>query len=1713
MTPHARDLVSRVSAVRRYLYRRSIWAAGSWLVAGAVLGWVFAWIWSGDSGWRPGSMAPLVIDGLILVWLGMGVWLFRRGVTRWLDDEPLAHSIEGALSLSRGELRGPLELSSSVPEGVSVSLAEHASRRAVARMGSRPDPELAGAMGQRVQQWNRRGWGALVAGVAMVLILTALAPQRSVTASAGLAAPLRVLSGPSLPALGVEPGDAEVLRGSDVRVHVEAPGRRTVELRWQQVGEVPRTRTVDVVDGSASWVIENVAATVDYSVRGDDGASSGSFRLTAVDPLFVSDLEIEVTFPPHTGLPSETFRGAAPALRLPAGSRFDFDGRANRPLASATLLNRAGDGVVDLPVDGGAFAGSWNPSASGVYTWRFSDVQGGRPEVVPEPLELELVPDAAPLVEIVEPGVDTVLAADLRQPVGIEMADDYGVSALEIVAWRATALGEEREPVVQRFDLGGARLASARPVLSFQSWGMLPGDEVRYLARVVDNSPARQVSETRTFVLRMPSADELRREMDQALEDAADRLSEMAETAGAQAEQNREDARRRELTRSDRAGQQGGQPSPGEQGFQEREAMQQALEEQEQMLQAVDSLGRELDAMEQRMAETGQADPEMRAQMRELQSLLDELGGDDLSRQTERLSEALQREDTSEAGRTLEELAQEQEEFRDRLEESLERFRRAAAEQDFRATRTEAEELARLEQALADAMREDEGSELRAEQQEALAERAEGLEASLDRLEERLRELGEERAADGVRSAGQQAQQASEGMREAQRQADQGQRETAASQAEDASQQLDQAARDLQQAQQDMAQQRLQQTVEGLQRAADDALALARRQGELRQQMREASSEQLAGMRADEASLMEGVENLAENLQLSTEGQMPGAREISAQMGRAMESLQRTATAMDRPRSLGGSPYAEAERAVGDLNRLALMTMAAADQLGQAAQGQAQQGQQMQQQLEELAQQQGDLVNQAGQIAPMQLGQQAMSQQMQQMSQGQQSISDQLGEMSNEPASEGALGDLQQMAAEAAELAEQLAEGRLDPETVQRQERLFHRLLDAGRSLEREEFSEERESDEATEFERGSVLSLDESDMGVLQFRMPDAEELQRLSPGVRRLILDYFQRLNRGNGGEGGGSMSAHPSHPPLLTLMALVLLGALPSMAGAQAPGSGTNRLLRQAAGLEASGDLDGAERVLREVLAQDPRSTGALFSIERVLTRKGEPGAVLPLVADFLAVDPGRGQVRLLELRVLAEMDSLDAVRQRADEWRETHPTEATYRDLVELYGTVFGEGDALGLVGEGRSSLGDPGLLAFQAGDLHERLGNRDAALTEWEAGVGDDGSGVAPVARRLRDLSDGREEAMGTVVRGLADSPVFARRRAAAALTVELRMEAEALELTRAVADELGGRARSTFLAEIADRARELSVDAVATWAYDELGADAETPAERRAFDQRLVEVSLSAGDTAAAVEAERRIARSYPEGSSDRRQATLRALRLGMHDMDAETLRGAFDAFLEEFPGALELDETAAAVARGLQREGDPEGAMAVLERSEGPLSAAERAYLLLDMGRLQEAREILSVAVDGMAPSEATGTIRLLTLLGRLSPGSAELLAGAAAAARRGDVAGAVARLESGEGVADDGERATLLAHAARLSEDAGDAAGAARIRTVLLERHPQDTSIPEAALALARYHATREGGRDRAIDILEELIASRPNAAVVPSARAELSRLRGAP
>ena len=233
-----------------------------------------------------------------------------------------------------------------------------------------------------------------------------------------------------------------------------------------------------------------------------------------------------------------------------------------------------------------------------------------------------------------------------------------------------------------------------------------------------------------------------------------------------------------------------------------------------------------------------------------------------------------------------------------------------------------------------------------------------------------------------------------------------------------------------------------------------------------------------------------------------------------------MESLARTREALEGSVGVRLAPQSAADQSVAALNRVAGTALAALQALEEGGSSAQPTPEEMMERMQEMAQEQADVNNQAAQMMPMQLPQQTMQEMMEQLAQQQQEVAADLGQMSREEGAEGPLGDVEAMAREAEALAELLAGGRLDSETRERQERLFHRLLDAGRSLEKEEESTEREARAAGMVERPGVDALGPGDLGLSDFRLPDAAALNQLPPAARALVLRYFQRLNQGGGG-----------------------------------------------------------------------------------------------------------------------------------------------------------------------------------------------------------------------------------------------------------------------------------------------------------------------------------------------------------------------------------------------------------------------------------------------------------------------------------------------------------------------------------------------------------------------------------------------------------------
>ena len=110
-----------------------------------------------------------------------------------------------------------------------------------------------------------------------------------------------------------------------------------------------------------------------------------------------------------------------------------------------------------------------------------------------------------------------------------------------------------------------------------------------------------------------------------------------------------------------------------------------------------------------------------------------------------------------------------------------------------------------------------------------------------------------------------------------------------------------------------------------------------------------------------------------------------------------------------------------------------------------------------------------------------------------------------------------ASGKTRELAREARTLAQALEAGATDPSTLDRQQRLFRKMLDAGRLLQQEERDEQgpRESKPGDRVSPFAPADGSAHGRDALRYRAPTWDELRELAPEERRAVLEYFRRLN----------------------------------------------------------------------------------------------------------------------------------------------------------------------------------------------------------------------------------------------------------------------------------------------------------------------------------------------------------------------------------------------------------------------------------------------------------------------------------------------------------------------------------------------------------------------------------------------------------------------
>jgi hypothetical protein len=917
--------------------------------------------------------------------------------------------------------------------------------------------------------------------------------------------------------LVVSPGDEDVIRGSDVVIRARAlgvaPSQAYLQIRPEGQVSFDEEEMRRDTAGEFRASLPGLRRSLEYRVRAADQRSD-AYRLRVIDRPIIRVLRLGLEFPSYTGLGARQLDDNVGDVVALKGTVIRVRLESSAELARAELVL---DGVHRRPltVTGSTASGTLRLERDQTYHIALEDT-AGTANADPVEYRIRAVADRAPTVVIRLPGQDLDVTETTVVGLVIHIEDDYGFSGLRLVH---RLVHSRYEPEAAEASVVAIPLPANSGVEAFvpYQWDLKPlllasEDVVEYFVEVLDNDrisgPKHAVSDT--YRLRLPSLDEILAEAEHDQESSLGTLEEALEQAK-QAHEELEKLRREMTTRPDQT---------------EWEARQQAdnmMERYQSIQQQVEHTLQRIEEMTQKLNQQQLLSPETLEKFMELQALMEEMSTPEFREAMRKLQEAMQRLDPEAIRRAMEQLSLSEETFRRSIERTINLLKRIQIEQKLDAILRQTEQMLQEQESLRDASAElatqerRAGEDLMARQQD-VARQLERLQESLGGLQEQMEEFPGEMPREELQAARDSlAQSALEGELDRIQEAMRAGSMSEAHQRQQRAAGTMQAVRDQVAAIQEALRANQQRQVANeMRRALQDLLELSQRQERLRQES-EASERGSPGQRERAQEQMEigrdlsGLTQRLGALSQKTFG-------ITPEMGKAIGDAQRAmgeaiGSLEQRDARSAGSHQQEA---MGSLNEAAQMMQWSLQAMMQGGQGMGMAG--FMQRLEQLAgQQQG--INQGTRSLGGMTQQQAAA--LSRLAGEQAAARRSLEELAREAAGAGELskllGDLTRIAQEMREVQTDLVQGQVNPETLQKQDRILSRLLDSQRSLRERDFERQRRAERGTTPERLSPPELKTASREGRDRLRQDL--LKALEEGYARdyqaLIRKYFEVLD----------------------------------------------------------------------------------------------------------------------------------------------------------------------------------------------------------------------------------------------------------------------------------------------------------------------------------------------------------------------------------------------------------------------------------------------------------------------------------------------------------------------------------------------------------------------------------------------------------------------
>lgn len=1064
------ELRDRLNNLRSRYRKVTLWR-GILITASVFIGLVL--LTAGLEGWfrfTPPGRFLLVTAGLIVT---LGVLIRTCLIPLWqkISDDMLAKRIDRHYPDLNDRVTMTLQLwrqQGAAQQSASPELLEAAFTASAA---STENIDFEVADGRSRLPLAARIFGGNIAIAAIVFLLFSVPLSGALNR---LTNPLTHFPAPQNTFLTVQPGHIDVATGGQVTVTAdiagEMPDQATIRLYageeiWKSVDLSP------IGPFAFSYTIRDIHESINYEIEAGD-ARSPRFRISVIDRPRVASMHLTYRYPPYTRLAPRTTTEGGDIVAL-KGTRVAFDVKASQALATAQIEIEGQENPIGLQVEGDAAEGALAISTDQIYRVILRN-RDGRESLDPPQYRITVLPDRMPDVRIVSPGKDANLTENMLVSLLIAATDDFGFSSMNLVYQKAPDGEIGRKALT--IDKNVTTLTTPY-VWDVSDLGLFPEDIMSYYVELFDNDtvtgPKRAVS--RTFTLRFPSIAEIYEELDEVQDQQVTDIEEMLKDQ--EEAQKKLEALNRELEKKQQEEALTGEKQ--ELSWEEKKDLEAVMEQQEKM---ADDLMKAAEAMEQAMEQLEQQDMqsmELAEKMNQLRQLFQEIATPELMEAMQELKKAMKNTDNQMLKESLEDFEMEQEAMMKRLERSLSILKRMQAEQKMMAAVRKSEDLHERQEELQYATENSKQDETEAtkeslsEKQQDLKKATEALQKDLEELAKSMEDIGN-MPSDDINKAAEsmEQQQLAQKMDQISQQMQQGQMSQAAQGQQQASEALSDVSQQLQQIQEQMQNEQMQEVATEMRQAMHQLVDLSQNQEALNDRTNQSSgrNSRMQDLAEDQQSLMKGAAQVADQLVATSQKSFFISPEIGQALGETLNRMQSAGNDLTgRNRSTASQQQMEAMEA---LNESVLALQQAMNNMN--ASGSASGMMEMMQQLQSMAQQQSGLneqmeqMNAKGQGKGGESGEKMSLEErakMARLAAEQEALRKSLEQLQKEKNQQSQLlGRLNEIEREMEETVRALQQNQVDPQIMERQQRILSRLLDASRSMRERDQNNKREA-------------------------------------------------------------------------------------------------------------------------------------------------------------------------------------------------------------------------------------------------------------------------------------------------------------------------------------------------------------------------------------------------------------------------------------------------------------------------------------------------------------------------------------------------------------------------------------------------------------------------------------------------------------------------